>query len=59
MTKDAGSLESMANKDEDMAPAFDIGEDEEFFDFADCDDAKSQASTCTTSASVLAMKCFF
>ena len=45
-------------KDEDMAPAFDMGEDEELFDFADCDDAKSEAITSTTSSSDLEMKCF-
>ena len=48
----------MANKDEDMAQAFDIGEDWEFFVFADCDDTKSEATTSTTSNSDLEMECF-
>ena len=65
MTKDPGSLESMANytgdqpgkDDEDSAPAFDIGEDEELLDLVECDDAKSKASTCAC-ATDSSMKCF-
>ena len=56
MTKDPGSLESTTNKDDDMAPAFVVGEDEELFGFADCDDTKSEATTSTTSNSDLEIK---